>query len=151
LPIRSAADLVIFHEGLKLIASPDAKGKWSIGRGRDIPAPPDPANPPTCTIAEADGWFYDEDLPRATASAVRIVNGLAWTPMLDPRRAVIIDMAYEIGAGGLAGFREFLMAVRTGDWSRAADEIVASLLYEQVPAREAMNVAIMRSGEWPDG
>lgn len=65
------------------------------------------------------------------------------------RRAVLTDMAYEIGGGGLAGFPRLLAACRAGDWEQAAAEVENSLLYSQVPGRERENCRVLISGLLP--
>ena len=67
------------------------------------------------------------------------------------RRAVLIDMAYEIGGQGLAGFTKLLTAVRYGNWASAAAELKTSLLFTQVPIREQRNMMILAFGEFPAG
>lgn len=69
----------------------------------------------------------------------------------DARKAVLIDMAYEIGGAGLDGFTKMLAAVRLRDWQTAADQLHDSKLFEQVPSREASNIAILTSGTLPAG
>ena len=148
--IASDRDLIAFHEGCTLVAKPDDKVKgtaWVIGYGRDIPAPPDPSNPPTCTQDQAEAWL-DADLMTARVRASADI-GPAWNNIDAVRRAVIVDMAYEIGGAGLAGFRNFIMAVRGSLWNTAAAELVDSKLYVEVPNREKMNVAMLLSGQWP--
>ena len=67
------------------------------------------------------------------------------------RWAVLVDMAYELGGAGLAQFSHFLAACRAGDWERAAAELQNSKLFQQVPRREIENIAVLRSGEFPEG
>ena len=71
---------------------------------------------------------------------------------LDPvRKAVLIDMAYEIGGQGLAEFPHMLRAIRVGNWELAVSELRNSALYSQVPTRENMNCEMLRTGLWPLG
>lgn len=67
------------------------------------------------------------------------------------RKAVLIDIAYEIGGAGLAGFHHFLTAFRAGQWATAAAELKNSRLYQQVPKREQENMMILATGEFPPG
>lgn len=69
----------------------------------------------------------------------------------EPRRAVLIDMAYEIGGAGLAQFVNMLAAIRSQAWGKAAAELMHSKLYSQVPNREQENLRILVSGQWPLG
>ncbi len=71
---------------------------------------------------------------------------------LDPvRRAVLIDMAYEIGGSGLSQFHDMLEAVRAGNWDQAGAELRDSKLYSQVPHREDENIQCLLSGSFPQG
>lgn len=69
---------------------------------------------------------------------------------LDPvRRAVVIDIAYEIGGVGILAFVKFLAALREADWKTAAAELKNSKLFTQVPVREQRNIDILISGKFP--
>lgn len=67
------------------------------------------------------------------------------------RQAVLIDMAYEIGGKGLAGFVNLLTGLRAGLWGVAASELRKSKLYSQVPKREDENIEVLRFGQLPFG
>lgn len=67
------------------------------------------------------------------------------------RRAVLIDMAYEIGGQGLAQFQHLLSAIRAAEWDKAAAALQSSLLFQQVPSRERSNYIILLTGELPPG
>lgn len=67
------------------------------------------------------------------------------------RRAVLVDMAYEIGGEGLAQFERLLDAVRGAHWGIAAAELKNSRLYSQVPVREQANMMALATGLWPSG
>lgn len=58
--VFSGEDLTKLNEGLTLVAKPDAQGKWVIGRGHDIPEPPDPSNPPVWTEEQSDNQFCED-------------------------------------------------------------------------------------------
>lgn len=67
------------------------------------------------------------------------------------RRAVLIDMAYEIGGAGLAEFVNFLAAIRAGAWLAATVQLKNSKLFAQVPRRENENIDILMTGVFPAG
>lgn len=141
--ISSVDDLIKFHEEFTDVAKPDAKGKWEIGYGFDGAEPGD-----TMTLAEADAKFPAlRDL--AAQRAMMDLGVGAWSALDTVRRAVLIDMAYEIGGAGLADFVKFLSAVRAHDWPDAAEQLVDSKLYAQVPTREQMNRSMLLAGTWP--
>lgn len=71
----------------------------------------------------------------------------------DVRCCVLINMAFNLGAGKILGFSRMLAAFRAGDYSAAADEMLDSKWAEQVgkePGQRAYVLAqMMRTGEWP--
>lgn len=147
--ISSDSELVQFHEGCILVARPDAKGAWGIGWGHDIQAPlPDEAMP-TCTQEQADAWLAsDLGLARQRA-AVEVGGALVWNFLGDVRRAVLTDMAYELGGVGLSLFKNMLMEVKAQRYIAAAEAGMQSLWAEQVPSRAKMDMNMMASGQWP--
>ena len=67
----------------------------------------------------------------------------------EPRRAVLIDMAFNLGIGGLLAFTRTLAAMQAGAWVRAADEMLASRWAAQVGPRAHFLATMMREGVWP--
>lgn len=144
--IQSVADLIKKHEGFTSPAKPDAKGKWVIGWGHDIP-PPDGSL--TCTAEEADAWF-STDVGLATARAVHDAPR-SWASLNRPRRAALVDMAFEMGEAGLESFHDMLAAIEAEDWPEAARQGLASeWARTQAPARAKEDMEILLTGEWPD-
>lgn len=144
--IQSASDLIKKHEGFTSPAKPDAKGKWVIGWGHDI-APSTGAL--DCTIAEAEAWF-SADLALATARAVHDA-ARSWASLNLPRRAVLVDMAFEMGEAGLENFHDMLAAIEAEDWPEAARQGLASeWARTQAPARAKEDMEILLTGEWPE-
>ena len=97
------------------------------------------------TPAEADALLA-ADIAEARAAAERVVGEATWRGLDEARRDVLVEMAYMLGASGLARFRLMLDAVRRGDFDAAADELAASLLYDQVPTRTVRLAATLRGG-----
>lgn len=62
------------------------------------------------------------------------------------RKAVLIEMAYQMGLDGLAGFRKMWEAIHAGDFSTAAAEMLDSQWAKQTPARAKRLAARMRKG-----
>lgn len=69
---------------------------------------------------------------------------------LDPvRKAVAVDMIYNLGDAGFRKFRNFIHFLRAGDYETAAVHMMDSLWAEQVGTRAKTLEAMMRTGEWP--
>lgn len=130
------------------IAKPDAKGKWAYGFGHDIEPPDDADHPPTCTRDQAVALF-SQDYFGTAVSACRGLLGDTWTALDDIRRAVLLDLAYEMGGAGLAEFHMMLAAIKLADWAQAALDLLNSEYAEEVPRRANANAAVLASGQWP--
>lgn len=137
-------DFTRLNEGLTLVAKPDAKGEWVIGRGRDIP----PSHGLTCTPEQADAWFDSEDYPAALRHAQDAV-GPAWEGLGNVRQAAVTDMAFELGFHGLLAFQKMLSALRAYQWGTASAECRASSYAREVPERAARVADMLATGQWP--
>ena len=65
-----------------------------------------------------------------------------------PRKAVLVNMAYNIGIKGLMGFKKMLAAIDDNDFEKAASEMLDSRWANQVPIRAQRLTKQMRSGNW---
>ena len=66
----------------------------------------------------------------------------------EPRKAVIIDMIFQMGYAGMMGFKDMIAALKRGEFSAARDAILDSRYAEQTPERAMRNAEQMESGEW---
>lgn len=73
-----------------------------------------------------------------------------WTADLDPvRRAVLIDMAYNLGIMGVMEFKNFLAFVKAGDWANASAALLDSKAARiDAPERYARLAKMVETGEW---
>ena len=55
--------------------------------------------------------------------------------MPDPVQEVIIEMCYQLGLEGFAGFKKTIQYFKKRDWLKAADEMLDSEWAKQTPAR----------------
>lgn len=131
--------LIQRHEGLRLHPYRDTVGKLTIGYGRNL-------IDRGLTQAEAE-CLLRNDLRDVTAGLDRV---LPWWRGLDVvRRAVLVDMAFNMGVGGLAKFTTTLEAVRGGRWTAAATGMMKSRWAKQVGARSVRLAEMMLTGQWP--
>ena len=113
------------HEGLKKFPYRDSVGKLTIGYGRNI-------SDVGISETEADIMLND-DIVNATADLYR---HYPWTQDLDDvRKAVLIEMSFNLGIGGLMEFRNMLQHVQCGDYEIAAKDMLASDWAKQVGNR----------------
>jgi len=114
----------------------DSRGYWTVGIGRRLNRPFSQA---------AIELLFREDLQTAYATAERVAG---YHDMTEPRQAVLVNMAFNLGGAGLRTFEQMLGAIARRDYARAAAEIRDSLLASQVGARAERLARQMESGEW---
>lgn len=71
-----------------------------------------------------------------------------WRALNDVRRAALIDMGFNLGVGGLLGFRKALAFLQQHQYDKAADEFADSKWYTQVGDRGKRIVKMIRFGTW---
>ncbi len=77
--------------------------------------------------------IFEDDLAEVAAEVRARIPVVA--TLSDARRGVLINMAFNLGVGGLLEFRRMLAALEAGEWERAAEEMKDSLWAEQVGDR----------------
>ena len=127
------------HEGLRLAPYLDTVGKVTIGYGRNL----------TDTgIAEDEAAFLLENDIEKAASAVQAHLPWAFGGLGEARRAVLVNMAFNLGIGGLLSFKATLSAIQRGRYEEAADHMLDSKWAVQTGNRAVELAEQMRTGEW---
>ena len=123
-------------EGVRHMAYTDSVGKLSIGVGRNL---------------DDKGIRDDEmelmlmnDIQEAEDSARALVSN--FDSLSDERKAVVVNLSFNMGQTVLAQFTNTLRAINEGRFDDAADGMLASLWAKQVGARALRLSAKMRSG-----
>lgn len=129
-------ELLIYHEGLRLKPYTDAGNKLTIGVGRNL---------------EDSGITRDEALLLLHNDIDRVTNALDqklpwWKSLSDVRKKVLISMAFNLGVGGLLKFSGMLSALQDGDYSTAAEHMLASKWASQVGTRAIELAYMMENG-----
>lgn len=123
-------------EGVKRFPYRDTVGKLSIGVGRNLD---------DVGLAEDEiNFLLNNDIYRAEITARTLCAG--FDRLSDARKAVLINMAFNLGQTRLAGFRRFLEAVKELDWEQAAKEMLDSRWSQQVGQRAVRLANQMRTG-----
>lgn len=111
-------------------------GKWSIGVGRNLE---------DRGITKAEGLFLLEgDLLIAEQDAKALFP--TFHELSDNRKAVLINMAFNLGADRLAGFKNFRHCVEARNFEAAAAEMLESRWAGQVGKRAERLAEQMRRG-----
>lgn len=149
--MESLRDMLIRHEGLRARPYDDAtgqpvhpgstlQGKLTIGVGRNLTDVP---------LSEDEIlYLLDNDIKRVIRE---LDEALPWWKMLDQdRKHVLIDMGFNLGVLTPAGeaklltFKRTLEYIRTGQYAKAAEAMLASKWAAQVGRRAQELAAIMR-------
>lgn len=128
-------------EGEKLHAYQDTLGYWTIGIGILIDQRKGGGLRP-----EESEFIFRNRLKLLDEELARV---LPWLPKLDPaRRGVMLNMAYQMGAMGLLGFKTTLALVSAGKYQEAAKQMLESKWAKQTPARAQRLSNQMATGDW---
>lgn len=134
-------ELVEKHEGRVPHAYQDSLGYWTIGVGHLIDKRRGGKLPEHIVDA-----LLDHDIAMA---GKELFHALPWTESLDEvRQAVLIDMAFNLGLGGLLKFKETLRYVEAGEYANASVEMLDGPWARQVGVRATELSQMMRTGRW---
>ena len=132
-----AAAIIRRHEGFSKLPYKCPTGHLTIGYGHNL------ENGISAAAAE---FILQEDLARAERA---VKDSFPWWWKLDDaRQFVLVDMAFNMGIAGLNGFKKMLAAIESGDFDKAAEEMLDSKYGRQVVHRARLNAEIMKTGEW---
>ena len=129
-------------EGRRNIAYQDSLGLWTIGVGHH-----------DANVCRGMVWA-DAEIDRVFAADVaektaQVEEELPWVADLsEPRLAVILAMAFQMGASRLFAFVNTLAAVKRGDYFAAAEGMRNSVWAHQTPVRAARMALQMQEGRW---
>lgn len=113
------------HEGLRLKPYRCTAHKLSIGYGRNL-------DDVGISTDEAE-YLLVADVARAYRAAAHLVANFA--QLCATRQAVLVDMAFNLGAQGLAGFTKMRTAIEQENFTKAATEMLNSRWAKQVGSR----------------
>jgi len=138
--IRSLSALLRLHEGERLKPYIDTVGKTTIGIGRNLTD--------VGISREESRMLFQHDLERAEAFIDQTWPWAAKWVINRVRRAVLIDMAFNLG-GRLKRFKRMLRALEQENYSEAAVQMLDSRWATQVGRRATRLAKMMRTGKWP--
>jgi len=132
------------HEGLVLHAYQDSLGLTTIGYGRLI----DKRKGGGISQQEAE-YLLQNDINGVIQALERQIS--FWNSLNEPRKAVLMNMAFQMGVGGLMKFKRTLAMIEAGEYAQAADNMLTSLWAKQTPRRAKEMANQMRTGKWQSG
>lgn len=129
-------DLLKKHEGLRFKPYRCTAGKLTIGYGRNL-------EDKGISLQEAE-FLLDNDITEVCEQAKTLVNN--WDELSDNRKAVLIDMTFNMGIDGMRKWKNTLGCIERGDFKTAAYNMGISLWAKQVPVRAKELIKMMEDG-----
>ena len=139
-------EMLKLHEGLRLKPYKCTAGRWTIGYGHNLEANNE-AIPNSITLDQAERYL-EHDIASAESGCRKqfpFFNALD-----EVRQAVLIDMCFNLGLKGLAGFKNTLAAIEEKNYARAGANMMSSKWATQVKGRAVRLSHMMAYGKWPD-
>ncbi len=128
-------------EGVRPAAYQDHLGFWTIGVGRLI----DARKGGGLRDSEIDLLLLNDINDRVEA----LNDALPWFQDLsEPRKGVLLNMAFQLGTAGLLAFTTTLAHVRAGRYSDAAKAMLLSKWAQQTPMRAMRLAQQMEDNQW---
>lgn len=129
---------LIHDEGLRLKPYKDSVGKLTIGVGRNLD---------DVGISREEAMLLlNNDIAKAT-EAVR--THIPWANELDEARfGALVNMAFNLGIGGLLQFKNTLAHLKAGRYEDAAREMLKSKWAQQVGPRADRLSTQVKTGVW---
>ena len=125
MPQETLQQRIARHEGYRANPYKDKLGNLTIGIGRCL-------DTKGITRSEAE-YLMNNDINEATHA---VDASLPWALQLASiRREVLIEMAFQMGIGGLLQFRNMLNALEKGDIDTTVKEMLDSAWAKQTPER----------------
>ena len=127
----------------------DDLGNWTWGIGHNLTNPLSHLVIDLLAKGDVEGAMLEclgEDIAAARGGLTAV---LPWYWALsDARRGVIENMAFNLGIGGLLGFRRMLAHCQAGEWDAAARAMLDSKWAGQVGDRAGRLAEQMRTDAW---
>ena len=138
-PITMAKRLLIHQEGLRLKPYYDSTGHLTIGVGRNLTAN---------GISEAEAMhLLANDIVRTYRE---LSDKFPWYSRLDDvRQLALLSMAFNLGMGGLLGFKIMLAALADKRYKDAASAALNSKWATQVGHRAVEIADMLKTGKLP--
>lgn len=120
-----AKQMLRLHEGLRLKPYEDTTGHLTIGYGRNLDSN---------GISEEEAeYLFNNDVNRVDAE---LTQTFEWYNSLSVvRKAVIIDMTFNLGIRGLSRFKKTISYIESKEYEKASIEMLDSLWAKQVGRR----------------
>lgn len=115
---------LIKDEGQRLKVYKDSLGKLTVGVGHRILDTDNLNEGDTITQEQSDA-FFESDMANAVSDAEKFIPTV-WGTLSPQRQNIVANMAFNMGADRLGEFDEFKKGLQTGDYQKAANEMLSN-------------------------
>lgn len=140
--------LLNFEEGYREKPYIDTEGYPTVGTGIKIGPKGAALSNYAFTVPKevADVWLqsFVETTIRKMKSTPNVA--VAMQRCNQAQTDILVSMAYQMGAAGLAGFKNTLAMVAAGNFTGASEGMLSSAWARQTPARAQRHAEVMRTG-----
>nr|7F8X_A Chain A, Cholecystokinin receptor type A,Endolysin [synthetic construct] len=154
-------EMLRIDEGLRLKIYKDTEGYYTIGIGHLLTKSPS-LNAAKSELDKAIGRntngvitkdeaekLFNQDVDAAVRGILRNAKLKPVYDSLDAvRRAALINMVFQMGETGVAGFTNSLRMLQQKRWDEAAVNLAKSRWYNQTPNRAKRVITTFRTGTW---
>ena len=142
--------LLNFEEGYSEKPYYCSAGYPTIGIGKRIGPKGAPLSNYQFTVSKqlAAVWLSEELQQKVADMSAHANITAAMVACNDARKAILISMAYQMGADGLAKFTNTLKAISEKRWSDAKSGMMNSAWAKQTPNRANRHATQMLTGVW---
>ena len=138
------------EEACKLLPDQDSRGVWTIGWGHNLEAHMNAvalkqflASGKAITPDQANLMLTSDINDAMDAVEALVANFQA---LSDNRQEALVDMCFNLGAHGLAGFHKMIADIEAGDFTLAAAELLNSKAAHELPGRYTQLYTMMKEG-----
>ncbi|MCK5132412.1 MAG: glycoside hydrolase family protein [Candidatus Sabulitectum sp.] len=144
-------NLIKKHEGLRLKPYLCTEGKLTIGYGRNLDATGIVGKEAEIILSEgiseqAAEFLLENDIVKAHGELK--LNIPYWDELSEVRRAVLVDMCFNLGLRGLLKFKRMFLALKEDRYKDAAKEMLDSTWATQVKGRANELAFMMREDKY---
>nr|4EJ4_A Chain A, Delta-type opioid receptor, Lysozyme chimera [synthetic construct] len=159
--VRNIFEMLRIDEGLRLKIYKNTEGYYTIGIGHLLTKSPS-LNAAKSELDKAIGRntngvitkdeaekLFNQDVDAAVRGILRNAKLKPVYDSLDAvRRAALINMVFQMGETGVAGFTNSLRMLQQKRWDEAAVNLAKSRWYNQTPNRAKRVITTFRTGTW---
>lgn len=144
------APMLRADEGFSATPFWDTEGYPTIGTGLRIGPKGAPLSNYSFIISQpvADAWMQDVANGYRVKLAANSLISPAWQACDEVRRDVLLNMSYQMGSTGLAGFPKALALIAAKNFKAASVEMLNSRWRQQTPERAARLANVMLNGNY---